>query len=402
MKKLLLGTSILFTSLAFAQDTEIKLNGIFDFSATIFNQNPPNNYTIPTKLNPLNESFDFRSSSAFFVLVSNTSKDEQWKYGAKITIPVMALTKGSPKYNGSHIFLENDNIGKFQFGSPFDAMNVMSVTGLSVARGIGTATVRYAKLDDMEIQHYDFTSDDLLKTNNSFEPARKISYYTPKLYDKIEFGFSYTPNTSNNGGLKPTDMSNIKFRDITNTNYSLPLAAKNVISFGSTMTHDISKDIGLKIGLSGEFGSAVQQKRVQDTTTKNYTYENLTGNQLLSDLKAMNIGALLTYKNLSFAASFATTFDSLTSEDFDGKNRNTNYFSTGASYTQGPIGVSINYLNTQLRGNTTFNAVILGGDYAVAKGVRSYGELGWFSADDIDKTKNPSGFIIAFGTSIAF
>lgn len=398
MKKLLLSTCILFSSLASAKDLEIKLNGIFDFSTNLLMQKSITNQ--PSKLNSINESFDFRSSSAFFVLVSNTSQDEQWKYGAKITIPVMPLTKGSTKYNGSHVFIENDNVGKFQFGSPFDAMTLMSVTGLSVARGIGTSTVRYAQFDNMPIQQYDFTSDDLLRTNNSFEPARKISYYTPKLYDKIDFGFSYTPTTSNNGGFKPTDMSNIKFREISGRNTAVVLAATNVFSFGSTMTHDISKDFGLKLGLSGEFGSAVQQKRVQDTC--NYTYENLTGKEVLSDLKAINIGALATYKNYSFAASFATTFDSLTSEEFDGKNRNTTYFSTGASYTQGPIGVSINYLNTQLRGNTTLNAVILGGDYAVAKGVRSYGELSWVSADDNDKTTNPCGFVITLGTSIAF
>ena len=66
------------------------------------------------------------------------------------------------------------------------------------------------------------------------------------------------------------------------------------------------------------------------------------------------------------------------------------------------MGVSINYLTTQLRGNS-FNGVVLGGDYALAKGVRMYGEIGYFNAKEIaNSIKNPSGAIIVLGTSVSF
>src|SRR6202042_2613485 len=125
----------------------------------------------------------------------------------------------------------------------------------------------------------------------------------------------------------------------------------------------------------GEYGKAAKSgvKETLDKTDPKETKKVLPStavNYKLSTMRTYNIGAVLSYGNFSYGASYGNV-KGFTSREVDGNRQNTNLYSTAIGYTQGPVGVSLSYLLTDAH-KTKVDAVTVGTDYKLAPGLVPY------------------------------
>ncbi|MCC8368499.1 MAG: porin [Rickettsia endosymbiont of Oxypoda opaca] len=412
MKKLLLlATITCFTQSAFAADytptikianpnTEIKLEGFFEFESGFASQNHLLGYEKNVSDN--RKKTAFYTEAAFDATISQTLNDDVTA-GVKIVLLPTTRPKTSTSYNGSHIFLKTD-YGKVEIGSPYDAGANMRITGGSVSAGTGGWS-RYVILDGQYMRYHtlkpDFDSssnfyiesfsNNFDQINDKAEAARKVSYYTPK-FSGFQAGISYTPDSANTGGNRDinnltlensarsglsksnTGIRNVQLDD--GTTMRINQNVKDAISAGMTYEHEIADDVALKLSVTGEYAKParqlIQSKKEGTTTTVLASYK-------LSDLKAYNLGAVFTYGNISCAASYGSLGKSLTAKEFHKVGRDTYYYNGGLAYAQGPIKTSVSYFKSS-RYKNTVDTVSLGTEYKIMPGLLPYAEVSYFQA----------------------
>lgn len=364
-------------------DTELKLEGMFNFEAGVRSQKKlpaGNNITGNNKNSGIN-TFAFFAATAL-------RKADDFEYGAKVVLQPTAQASSGVSGGGSHIFLINEKLGKVELGSGFDAASQMIVTGLDVARGSGDGWSEYAYFDkDMYTSpspYGFFLGSSAFKKDNS-ESSRKITYLTPKLGEVFTFGISYIPDTGNMGS---TSMGNTdyytkdKLRTIeTDTHkYTEQKTSKNAVAVGVSLEHDLAEDVAIKVAVTGEYGKAAKggvRETIDPTDPdKKKIVSGSAVNYKLSSMRTYNIGAVLTYGNFSYGASYGDV-KGFTSREVDGNKRNTRLYSTAVGYTQGPVGVSLSYLLTDTRKNKV-DAITVGTDYKLAPGLVPYAEVTYF------------------------
>lgn len=361
-------------------ETELKLEGMFDFQAAARNQKKlpaGNNLTENHK----NSSID---TYAFFA-VTALRKADDFEYGAKIAVQPTAQAASSVSYGGSHIFLINERLGKIELGSGFDAGSQMMITGLDAARGTGDGWADYAYFDEHVYTSSSpwafFLGSSAFKKDNT-ESSRKITYFTPKLGEVVTIGISYIPDTGNMGsmGMGNADHVTKKARVINTGTYKYTerKTSRNAVSVGVSLERDLAEDVAVKVAVTGEYGKAAKPgvRETVDTANAKEVVEGSAVNYKLSSMRTYNIGAILTYGNFSYAASYGDV-KGFTSREVDGNKRGTRLYSTAVGYTQGPVGVSLSYLLTDARKNK-IDAVTIGTDYKLAPGLVPYAELTYF------------------------
>ncbi|WP_341763855.1 porin [Candidatus Tisiphia endosymbiont of Beris chalybata] len=408
-----------------ATDTEIKLEGFYGFQAGYSKQN---------KLQGLGKNItDNRKRIAFFTeaAFSATIKQELNNVvaGAKIVLVPTTKPKTSVSVNGSHLFLETD-YGKVELGSPYDAGAKMRITGYKVIAATGTSWNKYIQLDSPNMLYQglkpDFDTSDsfyMESFSNGFndmtsktEAARKISYYTPKI-EGFQFGISYTPDSANTGGnreLKNLDINDKNFNSKSKTGLKtiilpndnvviLNQNVKDAVSAGISYQHELLDDVAMEVAVTGEFAKPARKLLILD----NEKDKNIQEERKLSNLKAYNIGAVLTYGNLSCGASYGSLGKSLTTPAYHKVGRATEYYNGAVAYTQGPIKTSISYFRS-LRYKNTTDAVSLGTEYLVTPGMLPYAEISYFQAKgkpvymlEAPKTKT-RGTVALIGAKLKF
>jgi hypothetical protein len=408
MKKLitLLCVSCL-TSLAFANtpnsavsgtsDTEIKLEGIFVFQSGYANQN--NLPAVSKNITDNRKKFAFYTESAIAVTVKQEL--DNMIAGAKIVLVPTTRSKTSTSYNGSHIFVETD-YGKVELGSPFDAGARMRITGYEVAAAAGAGWSKYVKLDSGTMKYagmkpdFDTTNDFYMESyKNGFddnsgrrEPARKVSYYTPKMQG-FQFGISYTPDSANNGGhyeLNSLDENGFSKSKTGVIMVTLPTGGqaiinqnvKDAVSAGMSYEYELLNDMALRAAITGEYAKPARRARILAPRAQGAP-EVVVSEGKLSDLKAYNIGGVLTYGGFSCSASYGSLGKSLTTPIYHLAGRNTNYYNAGVAYGQGPIKTSLSYFKSS-RYKNTIDAVTLGTEYKLTPGLLPYAEISYFKA----------------------
>ena len=380
-----------------SDNTVFKLEGLFNFQGGYAS----NKNIVNQDMVVLDDKVDVSAkggrkrvkfySESYFAASLRKQADEL-AYGAKIVLVPTAKIKTSPSLNGSHIFLESE-FGKVEIGSPYDAASKLRVTGCDVAAGSGDWS-SYGSINDKALNYNglapefadaeDYYQDVIFRSklnqiNDKAEPARKVSYYTPKMQG-FQAGVSYTPDTGNTGGgalaasLSGLDEVAIKGTDNT---YVFNKNAKDAVGGGLSYEHTITDGVDIKVAVTGEYGKSAGKLLVIEN--KGQSTEKLLNSYKLSNLATYNAGLTLNYGNFSYGASYGTLGKSLTSSEYNKTGRNTKYLNGAVAYGQGPIRTSISYFKSDQFKNT-LNSVTLGSEYKLAPGLLPYGEISYFEA----------------------
>lgn len=376
-------------------DTKIKLEGFLGFQAGYSNQNKLK--SSEKLLSDNKKKMAFYTEAAFFATISQEFNDVT--AGAKLVLQPTTKPKTSTGYNGSHIFLETRH-GKIEAGSPYDAGAKMRVTGYSIIAATGTNWSKYIKLDGGNMKYNnqkpDFDSCDSFymedftnrfdHSHDKTEAARKISYYTSKM-EGFQAGISYTPDTANTGGnldintnsgpfgfsKSKTGITVVKLQEngIATKTFRINQNVKDGISAAISYEHQLTDEFAVKVAVSGEYGKASRKMVEMDPEETKILAE-----YKLSDLKAYNLGAILTYGNFSCAASYGSLGKSLTSKEYHKVGRDTRYYNGAIAYGQGPIKTSLSYFKSS-RYKNTVDTVSLGTEYKITPGLLPYAEIAY-------------------------
>ena len=363
-------------------DLKIKLNGFAHFQAAHRTQSKLKGSEKNVSSN--RKAFAFYNEAAMVAEISN--KANEMTYGAKIVLVPTAKRKGGPTYNGSHIFLESD-FGKIEVGSPISSSTNMMIDEGAIAAGPGSwdkyaefapdsFMVAGSKAEPTFATFTDFFLDSKLNTSldtrsYSSEPARSISFYTPKINfgetTKVQFGITYIPDSSNTGADNPSTNSSgtdKRVLEITAANGASPInrfeidrTVKDAVSGGITFEQNFADGIDFKMALTGEYGKAAgKAKRFATKDDANPTEFKL------DNLRTYNIGAVLTVGNFSYSGSFGSLGKSLTTPEFHKTGRKTDYYSGAIAYKQGPFAASVSYFKSSQFKNTV-DTVSIGTNY---------------------------------------
>lgn len=378
-------------------DLKVKLNGFAHFQAAHRTQSKLKGSEKNVSSN--RKTFAFYNEAAMVAEVSN--KASEMTYGAKIVLVPTAKRKGSPSYNGSHIFLESD-FGKIEVGSPIASSSNMMIDEGTITAGPGSwdkyanfapssFMVDGSKAKPTFATFTEFFLDSKLTTSlgartYSSEPARSVSYYTPKFNfgesTKLQVGVTYIPDSSNTGADNPNTNSSgkekRKLKIATNTpnaidRFEIDRTVKDAVSGGITFEQNFADGIDFKMALTGEYGKAAgKAKKYAIKDDPNPTEFKL------SNLRTYNIGAVLTVGNFSYSGSYGSLGKSLTTPEFHKTGRKTDYYSGAVAYKQGPFAASVSYFKSSQFKNTV-DAVSIGTNYLLAPGFKPYAEISGFS-----------------------
>lgn len=373
-------------------DLEVKLTGFAHFQAGHRTQSKLQGSEKNVSQN--RRAFAFYNDAAMLAEISNKANDIT--YGGKIVLVPTAKRKGSPSYNGSHIFLESD-FGKIEVGSPISSASNMMIDGGTIAAATFDDWGRYAEFSPESLMQgskvkptfttfAEFFLDSKLTTSletrsYSSEPARSVSFYTPKFEfsdsTKVQVGVTYTPDSSNTGADNPgTNSSGVDKRTVetaTINRFEIDRTVKDAVSAGVTLEQNFADGVDFKLALTGEYGKAAGQ-------AKRFRTENDTNPDAfkLSNLRTYNIGAILTVGNFSYGGSFGSLGKSLTTPEFHKTGRKTDYYTGTVAYKQGPFAASVSYFKSNQFKNTV-DAVSIGTHYLLAPGFKPYAEISGFS-----------------------
>ncbi len=201
------------------------------------------------------------------------------------------------------------------------------------------------------------------------EDASKINYYTPRV-SGWQAGLTFTPDTGTGG----TSAS------ITGDNSG---DIKQAIGLGVNYSDNFG-NVGFAISATGETGKAEQSS---------------TAVVQRNDLRAYDVGAMITFFGVTIGASHGNWGDSLQptsgiySCDYDPTKTLANqtcagtattsgsskfgdsvYQTAGLAYQFGPFSASLTYLDSSFQENN-YNALSFGVDYRMAKGLMPYFEV---------------------------
>ena len=363
---------------------ETKLSGGFDFaSGTLFDkkENDKNNFTF--------------SSKGYLFLNNKYQFDNQNIIGLNINANITAQ---STYPSGSYIHFTSD-FGKFEFGSTKCAGKKMQITALDLAKSKSWSD--FVSLEDKKHKNANFIIGTKLlidKDSKHNEYSRKISYFSPKILDKIQFGFSYIPDSENIGYASQKTshewINNHHMKDgsVAKINSSV----KNAFSYGVSFESPLKVGSDLKIVFNGKYGTPTKKAEIKK---KDGSIET----QLVSDLNSYNMGAIITDGSLSYSASYGNQNKSLTSELIHGMNRDSSWFGFGIAYDQGPVGAAINYYNSDNRGNK-ISLISFSTDYRISKGLKTYFETSFFNTKipTEKEDKKTNGTILVLGMKVSF
>ena len=374
-------------------DLKVKLNGFAHFQAAHRTQSKLKGDEKNVSHN--RKAFAFYNDAAMNAEISNQANDVT--YGGKIVLVPTAKKKGSPSYNGSHIFLESE-FGKMEAGSPISSASNMMIDGGINAAATFNDWARYANFAPANLMQpgselkptfatfSEFFLDSKLTTSlktrsYSSEPSRSISYYTPKFKlgdtTKLQVGVTYTPDSSNTGADNASaNSSGVDKRKVGTPaidRFEIDRTVKDAVSAGVTLEQNFSDGVDLKVALTGEYGTAAGKAKrfATEKDSKPAVFK-------LSNLRTFNIGAVLNVGNFSYAGSFGSLGKSLTTPEFHKTGRKTDYYTGTVAYKQGPFAASISYFKSNQFKNTV-DSVSIGTHYLLAPGFKPYAEISGFS-----------------------
>lgn len=328
--------------------------------------------------------------------------------------------------------------GKFEFGNIVAVNQKMKVGPASFAKGNGGINGNYLKYANLPMQNngannsniklpnfilvaqspighggyaQSFYNDNFnknrLKTlrNGSFngaEDAVKINYYSPRI-EGLQIGASYTRDTSRSGAATTVFGNN-------------STTVNDVFSFGANYSGDID-NIGYAVSATAENGTV---KQYQGSLDKR------------NNLSSYDVATTISYFGFSIGASYGSWGNSLQAKNNQGiyscdynsglalssqncstnsqKFKDASYYTLGAAYEFGPIGISVTNLKSTFQKNE-YKAISLDIDYKLKRDLIPYFEITQFEfksnqvqASDIftNQLQDNKGFVALVGFLFSF
>lgn len=414
-------------------DLKVKLSGLAHFQVGARFQD---NLTDKEKLvSKGQERFGLFTQSAFSADFENSYKNI--KYGLKAVLVPTAKRSGANSYNGSHLFFES-KYGRVEVGSPISASTNMMLTGNDISTVAFSNFFRYSLLNAEHIKQNNmapsfttyseaFLDDKLASSIESIsysnEPARSVSFYTPKFNlgekNKVQLGITYIPDSSNTGiSGKPDKVCTaieeriiLKEEDLDDTNdgdivsFEIDQNVKNAFTAGLTFESNLAEGVDLKVGLTGEYGKPTgKAKRYKWSADEE---EKVLDQEFdLTDMKTFNLGAQLSMGNFSLAGSYGSNFDSLTTKEFHKADNKTDYYGGTIAYNNAGIGVSVSAFHSN-RFSNKLRTYSIGTNFDLAPGFKPYVGFAWFKATGKPeyypnlKDKETSGTVALIGAKLS-
>jgi outer membrane protein OmpU len=378
MKKILLGTTglvgaALLATAASAETPKVTLGGFSDFQA---------GYTSEDQ-DATRRATGFRNDNEITVKVDGKT-GSGLGYGAQIDLEADLNNDGDNQGENSartFTYLEG-SFGRAEMGanksvaatSRIDASSVAAATGginggwTNFANLSGTTGVTMSKL---ATEHGQFSGT---AGDESTYNATKLNYYTPK-FSGFQAGVSYTPKLQARG-QNAGNGANSDTQGVSDV-WDLALGYNGTIS-------------GVKLGIAGTYETG-KGEGVADTSTGGLA------NFGTSDVKGWNIGATTGFMGANLAGSYGNIDKTGIATLTDGK-----YWTLGAGYGMGPVGVSASYIASTLESSGVekdFSNLVLGADYKLAPGLTPYAEVSFY---DTEGTATNKGTAVILGTQVAF
>lgn len=376
MKKILLGTTglvavALLATAASADTPKVTLGGFSDFQA---------GYTSDDK-DANRRDADFRNDNEITVKVDGKT-DGGLMYGAQIDLEADTTDDvDNQGTNAARTFTYlSGNWGRVEMGDVNSAAGNMRVDASTLAAATGgingswnyfvnsqgdRGNAQFITMSKLVVEHGSTTVDGDESNYNS----TKFSYYTPK-FSGFQAGVTYTP-TINRGQSVDKQDNNGGFENIWN----------------------------LALGYEGTFSN------VKLAAAATYEMADLESGFAIAnaeDVSAWNIGGLVGYQGFSVAASYGDWDDSALASGVDSND----YWTLGAGYTAGPIGVSATYIDSTRQSaaavENEFTNLVLGAEYKLAAGLTPYAEVSFYDFDSQGATYDNQGTAIILGTQVAF
>ena len=403
-----------------APELNVQLNGFAHFQAGYRSQNDLEQSEKSSS--PYKDNLAFYNDAALVANISSTHNEVE--YGAKIVLSTTAKRKGSNAYNGTHLYVATE-YGKMELGSPITPSSTMMISSGKITAGSGNwdryanIAPNYQKQNDLNptfVTSPDFFLRDKFTTkldsrSYTSEPSRSIVFYTPKYNitdsSNVRMGIAYTPDSSNTGADNiDVVASGVEVKKIASASidrFEFNLGVKDALSGAVSFEKNISDGVDLTIAASGEIGKS-------RGTAKEFTNSEDTvpaAEYKLKDLKAYNIGAVLNYGNFSYAASYGSLGDSLTTDAYHKTGRKTEYYTGAVAYKQGDFTVSLDYFRSNKFKNVA-EAYTLGTSYQAAPGFKPYFEVTRYTLNgrpefftDVPKIKT-RGVVAITGIKLSF
>lgn len=340
---------IFLSSTSYGSDVKVKFNGKIDFQAGFSNHSDKN----ASPISIVNKDSALNSTANFAADASN-SLDSGVVYGAKINLQTSTRNNRS---TSSHLYLTS-GAGKFEFGSDKTVYNKMRISSFSNAAATGGGIDTWLKNNPNV--GYSATWSNYLDGKirpagalNNAEFARKITYYTPTVYD-FQFGISYIPDTQNRG-FRALDDTSHKDADVVKIHF------KNAIAAGATYNKQISDDLKLRTAVVYEKGKTISLP--SDKSKR-------------SNLKTYTIGAELSYKDFSIASAFSNYLKSATLASEPYRNTKT-YGLTGRYNHPSKVSTSLGYYTSTAQGNK-YSSFTLASEYKIMPGLLPYAEVTFY------------------------
>lgn len=328
-------------------------------------------YTNDQGITPANKNVAFDTIAAIHASVKNKTA-EGTTYGAQVGVLTTTQSQqpaGSSALDRTFLFIENGEVGRFEFGSNNGVASTMRTGADSIARATGgidgdwSNFVVFSNSNNQQfiaapttyLTNYQNSGAQLFEGD---EKSRKVNYYTPE-YKGFQAGLTYTPDVRNSGQDDITLLNGS-----TATGYNSP-TGKNAFSIGLSWKGEFDKNQSLKVSAVGE--TSTVRKASTDTNTY-YKYQSGI------------FGAEYAYEDFSVAASYGNQGKSGFAKTITTGSavKGGSFWTLGAAYVQGPVGASLTYMNSKLNTNT-LNLVSLGLDYQVAPGLLPYAEVTYFN-----------------------
>jgi outer membrane protein OmpU len=214
--------------------------------------------------------------------------------------------------------------------------------------------------------------------------ANKVTYFTPKI-SGFQFGTSFTPQTNQSGTAK----------SFTNPHSGATTAARNLVNVSLGYENKFDQ-VGVAANLSGAFGKAVEVRNPSEA-------------QKVRDVKAYSAGLAVSYANFTVGGSIGDFGKSLNYKTAtDNTSAKAGFYTLGAAYENGPLGLSAGYLNGKQHKNKS-TVLSVSADYSLAPGFTPYIEGNLFKLTPaagvlLNNAQAPAqkGNVIIVGTKFNF
>lgn len=306
--------------------------------------------------------------------LDNTSFDSTKDYGDAV------------RFRKSYVYLGSDAMGTVRFGMDETMSNKMKIDATKISAGDGPGTdASYFMNSQVGSGYYVVGPNLYTDSSSTMRKYHKVSYVTPSVAG-FQFGIDYGVNNEDRGGL-----GNLFAKSYSaSTGATVDNRYNNMFTAGLTYNY-AADNLTVQLGSTGMYGKAKKQVGASALTDK------------YRDLRAYQVGTVITYTNFSVAGSYGDSGKS-------GNNKDTtdalakakqSFYTVGASYQQGPVVISLTDINSKYRKNK-FNNYQLGTSYKVAPGMVTFIEGSKFKFKPQTAVAKNSGSVILIGAKLAF